>query len=195
VIRNLDWNSQWWNASGPGQWNDPDMLEIGNGLSNVEEISHFSLWALMKAPLIIGADLTSLSASAYKTLTNAEVIAINQDPLGIQGKIVVNGSNYQIYADPLYDGSLAVIAFNRDDNLSMTIKVNWEEIGLKPSTSALVRDLWMHQDIGNFTIGFTTAQTDPHGSHTYKITPLGRKGSKKIVKRGKTEEGSERRNF
>jgi len=82
----IDQNDRWWNYSGPGGWHDPDMLEVGNGgMTTAEYISHFSLWALAKAPLLIGCDVTKISNETFTILTNNEVIAVSQDKLGIQG--------------------------------------------------------------------------------------------------------------
>jgi len=86
MLSNLDQNDKWWSYAKPGGWNDPDMLEVGNGgMTQDEEISHFSLWALIKSPLLIGCDITKLSQETLTILTNPEVIAVNQDPLGVQG--------------------------------------------------------------------------------------------------------------
>jgi len=87
----IDQNDQWWNYSGTGGWNDPDMLEVGNGhMTTAEYISHFSLWALAKSPLLIGCDITKMSNITSNILTNTEVIAVNQDKLGIQGHKVAS---------------------------------------------------------------------------------------------------------
>ena len=76
-------NDKWWKYAAPGGWNDPDMLEVGNGgMSKTEYVTHFSLWALAKAPLLIGCDMSSMSSDTLEILSNAEVIAVNQDPLG-----------------------------------------------------------------------------------------------------------------
>eukprot|EP01126_Amoeba_proteus_P038717 TRINITY_DN4049_c0_g1_i9.p3 TRINITY_DN4049_c0_g1~~TRINITY_DN4049_c0_g1_i9.p3 ORF type:complete len:149 (+),score=22.06 TRINITY_DN4049_c0_g1_i9:590-1036(+) len=86
MISRIDLNDNWWKYAAPGGWNDPDMLEVGNGGMTINEYrTHFSLWALAKAPLLIGADITNLSDDIKAILMNKEVIAINQDPLGVQG--------------------------------------------------------------------------------------------------------------
>jgi len=91
MISNLDQNDNWWQQAAPGGWNDPDMLEVGNGgMTNTEYISHFSLWAISKSPLLIGCDVTNLSNDTLTILTNSEVIAINQDPLGVQAARVAS---------------------------------------------------------------------------------------------------------
>uniref|UniRef100_A0A6B2L5P5 Alpha-galactosidase n=1 Tax=Arcella intermedia TaxID=1963864 RepID=A0A6B2L5P5_9EUKA len=94
MLSNIDQNDHWWQYAKPGAWNDPDMLEIGNGaLSYDESVAHFSLWALAKAPLLIGCDITQLSSDTLKILTAPEVIAVNQDPLGVQGHKVRSTSS------------------------------------------------------------------------------------------------------
>ena len=85
VMRNLLESDTYWQVAQPGQWNDPDMLEVGNGLTYNESVSHFSLWCLVKSPLILGNDIRNMSADTLHVLTNDEVIALNQDPLGVQG--------------------------------------------------------------------------------------------------------------
>ena len=84
-VGNILANDKWWNYTGPGGWNDPDMLEIGNngGMSKTEYMTHFSLWCLAKAPLLIGCDMSSMSNDTLEILSNSEVIAVNQDSLGM----------------------------------------------------------------------------------------------------------------
>ncbi|UJR30271.1 hypothetical protein I4U23_017809 [Adineta vaga] len=94
MLGNIDINNEFADYAGPGGWNDPDMLEVGNGgMTDAEYVTHFSLWAISKAPLLIGCDVTKMSAATLATLTNQEVIAVNQDPLGVQGKKVAFASS------------------------------------------------------------------------------------------------------
>ncbi|CAF1045853.1 unnamed protein product [Adineta ricciae] len=94
MLGNIDINNEFADFAGPGGWNDPDMLEVGNGgMTDAEYVTHFSLWAISKAPLLIGCDVTKMSAATLSTLTNPEVIAVNQDPLGVQGKKVAFASS------------------------------------------------------------------------------------------------------
>ncbi|CAF4976432.1 unnamed protein product [Rotaria sp. Silwood1] len=94
MMFNIDFNNNFADKAGPGGWNDPDMLEIGNGgMTDAEYVTHFALWAISKAPLLIGCDVTNMSAATLSTLTNPEVIAVNQDPLGVQGKKVAFASS------------------------------------------------------------------------------------------------------
>ncbi len=99
--------------AGPGRWNDPDMLEVGNGgMTDTEYRSHFSLWSVMAAPLLIGTDLRKASRATYEILGNKEVIAVDQDPLGKQGVVVSSGGGRWVVAKEMKDGSRAVALFN-----------------------------------------------------------------------------------
>src|SRR5262249_17194003 len=100
--------------AGPGHWNDPDMLEVGNGgMSATEYRSHFSLWCVLAAPLIAGNDLRSMKPEIRAILTNTEVIAINQDPLGREGQRVAKNGDLEVWAKPMKNGSRAVVLLNR----------------------------------------------------------------------------------
>jgi len=124
----------------PGHWNDPDMLEIGNGgMSDVEYRTHMALWSLLAAPLLAGNDLRTMSESIHEILTNREVIAVDQDSLGKQGSKVWGASDQEIWTRPLADGSTAVGIFNRAAT-DTTLKVRWADIGL--AKHGAVRDLW-----------------------------------------------------
>ncbi|HUJ10249.1 MAG TPA: NPCBM/NEW2 domain-containing protein [Verrucomicrobiae bacterium] len=150
-------------AAGRGHWNDPDMLEVGNGgMSITEYQSHFSLWAMMAAPLIAGNDLRSMSPSIISILTNTEVIAVDQDPLGVQGvKVNEAVSGLQVWARPLQKpGARAVLLLNRS-YATQPISFAWSDIGLGPGP-ATVRDLWQHADEGIFSNQYS-ASVDPAG--------------------------------
>jgi alpha-galactosidase len=138
-------------AAGPGHWNDPDMLEVGNGgLTPVEARTHFSMWAMMAAPLMAGNDLRNMSEDIRAILLNREVIAIDQDPLGAQGRLVLDrGYGGQVWVKPLADGSRAVAVLNLATK-EADLYVRWTDIGLQPGT-AQVRDLWTHTDLGPHT--------------------------------------------
>lgn len=137
--------------AGPGHWNDPDMLEVGNGgMTNTEYRSHFSLWSILAAPLIAGNDLRSMTPEIQQILTNKEVIAIDQDPLGRQGRRVWKEGDLEIWARPLVDGSRAMVLFNRGAS-EQPINVNWTQLAYPAHITASVRDLWQHTDLGKFT--------------------------------------------
>jgi alpha-galactosidase len=128
----------------PGHWNDPDMLEIGNGgMSDTEYKTHMTLWSILAAPLIAGNDLRDMSKSIHDILTNAEVIAIDQDKAGKQGRRVSQSGEQEIWVRPLAGGAHAIALFNRGAaEAGMTVK--WEEVKLKPRHA---RDVWEHRDV------------------------------------------------
>lgn len=132
--------------AGPGHWNDPDMLEIGNGgMTNDEYKTHMSLWSLLAAPLLAGNDLRSMPQDVSEILTNREVIAIDQDPAGNQGHRVAKSGEQEVWARPLADGGFAIGLFNRGA-ASAAVTVKWSDLGLgTPPTTA--RDLWAHSDV------------------------------------------------
>jgi len=166
----VDENEPLYSYAGPGHWNDPDMLEVGNGgMTPTEYRSHFSLWALMAAPLIAGNDLRSMTPEIHDILTNKEVIAIDQDPLGRQGRRVWKDGDLELWSKQLQDGSRAVILLNRGAS-SRDITASWEQIGYPGHLSAAVRDLWAHKDLGKFT-GKFSAPVESHGVVMLTIRP------------------------
>ena len=172
MINRADVNDAWWMYAGPYGWNDPDMLEVGNGgMTTTEYETHFSLWCLMKAPLLIGTDIDEMSADTLRILTNSEAIAVNQDRLGVQGYKRTSSGDLEVWAGPLSQPSTsyAVILLNRGLSTA-NITVNWMDIGLQPTTQADVRDLWEHKDLGTMT-GNVTASVPSHGVAFYRITP------------------------
>ncbi|KAF5201564.1 Alpha-galactosidase [Thalictrum thalictroides] len=169
-----DLNDKWASYAGPGGWNDPDMLEVGNGgMTHQEYRAHFSIWALMKAPLLIGCDVRNMTAETMKILSNGEVIAVNQDPLGIQGrKVFVEGAGNcsQVWAGPLSGNRVVVALWNRCQQAAI-ITAKWETLGLHQTTSVSVRDLWEHEDVlGNVDTTFGV-EVDSHDCKLYVFTP------------------------
>jgi len=139
--------------AGPGHWNDPDMLEVGNGkLTEAESRLHMSLWCLVAAPLISGNDLTQMSPATLAILINPEVIAVDQDPLGVQGHRVSAQGPAEVWMKPMADGSKVVGLFNREQGV-LPLTVNFSEIGV--TGKAHIRDLWAHKDLGEFTGSFS----------------------------------------
>ena len=156
--------------AGPGHWNDPDMLEVGNGgMSNAEYRAHFSFWALLAAPLMAGNDVRSMAPDIKDILTNSEVIAVNQDQLGRQGRRVRKDGDSEVWAKTLTDGSRVVLLFNRGA-AEAQIAVAWEEIGYPAHLEAKVRDLWKHQEIGSIA-GRYAAKVPSHAVVMVKISP------------------------
>lgn len=145
--------------AGPGHWNDPDMLEVGNGgMSDKEYRAHFSMWCMLSAPLMAGNDIRNMSESIKKILTNKEVIALDQDPLGKQAYKYGDFGDYEIWVKFLKDDELAIAFLNRG-NRPINIIVNWKNIlkktGLKKNSYKL-KDLWKHKIIGNTKSIFKT---------------------------------------
>ncbi|HYV97314.1 MAG TPA: glycoside hydrolase family 27 protein [Gemmatimonadaceae bacterium] len=132
--------------SGPDAWNDPDMLEVGNGrMTNAEYISHFSLWALLNAPLISGNDIRSMNDSTKVILMNKEVIAVDQDWGGMQGTRLKTDGSREVWTKPMANGDKAVILFNRAD-IGNDVSVSMQELGLKAGKHS-ARDVWAHENV------------------------------------------------
>ena len=130
----------------PGHWNDPDMLEVGNGGMNDDEYrTHMSLWSILAAPLLAGNDLRNMAPAIQEILTNREVIAINQDKDGKQGRRITKLGEQEVWARPLFDGGQAIGLFNRG-GAPVEITVKWSDLGLK-SAPTRARDLWAHSDL------------------------------------------------
>ncbi len=170
VVDILDLEADLYFYAGPGHWNDPDMLEVGNGgMTDTEYRSHFSLWALLAAPLIAGNDLRNMRPEVHDILTNKEVIVINQDPLGNQGKRVSKDGDREVWSKQLQNGSRAVILFNRGA-AEQEITATWEEIGYPAHLTVTVRDLWLHQNVGKAT-GKFAATVPSHGVVMVTVRP------------------------
>jgi len=156
------------NFAGPGHWNDPDMLEVGNGGMTTDEYrTHMSLWAILAAPLLAGNDLSNMDAATRELLTNREVIAVDQDPLGRQGHRVWQEGPLEIWLKPLQDGSSAVGLFNRGYTES-EIKLPFSLMGI--GGKANVRDLWQHKDLGELP-GELNAHVPRHGVVMLRLRP------------------------
>jgi len=144
--------------AGPGRWNDPDMMIVGMpGLTEAQNRSLFSLWCMMASPLMAGNDLRAMDKSTVDILTNLEAIAVDQDPLGVQGRVVWNDGNVSLWAGkPLADGSQAVLVLYQGKYRAEK-KIYWEELGLRASDELYVRDLWSHETSGPHAGGFTAS--------------------------------------
>jgi len=166
--------------SGPGRWNDPDMLVVGmrgkgnvsgeNGCTDDEYRTHFSLWSMLAAPLLIGCDIRAMDAVTLETFSNAEVIALNQDELGKQGFRVAMHARTEIYKKPLLFGELGVGVFNRSKTPSRT-RVFWSELGIRGRYA--VRDLWTHQDRGELDeTSELWVDLAPHACAIFRFVPV-----------------------
>jgi alpha-galactosidase len=168
--------------SGPGGWNDPDMLVVGlhgkgkyttpagySACTEAEYRSQMSLWCLLAAPLMATNDLRSMNAVTREILTNREVTAIDQDPLGKQASRIAKEGDLEIWARDLADGSKAVGLLNRTDGTTRNLKVTWNQLGLRGKQKA--RDLWAHKDLGVFQDQLE-AMVSPHAVLLLKIQRL-----------------------
>jgi len=171
---------KWEPFAGPGHWNDPDMLVVGyvgwgsphpTRLTPDEQYTHISIWCLLSAPLLLGCDMERLDEFTLNLLTNDEVLAVGQDPLGKQATCVSTEGDLRVYAKDLEDGSNAVGLFNLGDK-EATVTAKWSD--LKLSGKLNVRDLWRQKDLGQFD-GQFQATVAPHGAELVKIQPKAEK--------------------
>ena len=156
--------------AGPGHWNDPDMLQVGNkGMKGEDSRTQMTLWCILAAPLFAGNDLTKMTPATAELLTNRRVIAVDQDPAGVQGRRVWQEGPLQIWAKPLADHSTALAVFSIGSH-PMTVSARLKDLGLPESVR--VRDLWLNKNLG--TIDKTlTIELPRHGSALLKISTSG----------------------
>jgi len=160
-------------VAGPGHWNDPDQLLIGDfSLSYEQSKSQFALWAIMASPLMMSNDLRNIAPWAREILLNKEVIDVNQDKLGKMGRRVSQSYREftEVWCRPLHDGSVAVVLFSRRTNQPYPIAASFNEVGLSTS-EAKVRDLFEHKDLGIYKNSFR-AKVNPSGVIMVKLTPI-----------------------
>ncbi len=160
-----------WQFAGPGHWNDPDMLEVGNLKTYIENRTHFGLWCILAAPLMAGNDLRIISDETRDILTAPEVLEVNQDPRGVQGYKVYDDGDREIYNKPLHDGTTAVLLLNKNSE-SADITVTWDMIGL--SGRQKVRDFWRRKDMGHYYGSFTAEDLSQHGHMLLKVGSTGK---------------------
>lgn len=166
MLRILDLQVGLEKYSGPNGWNDPDMLEVGNGhMSNAEYVAHFSLWALMNAPLIAGNDLRSMNDSTRAILTNRDVIAVDQDWGGMQGHKIRDDGELEVWMKPMSNGDRAVVLLNRG-SAPFRLAASMQEIGLSNGRHT-ARDLWTHRD--TTVDGEVAATLAPHSVAMYLV--------------------------
>jgi alpha-galactosidase len=160
VLQILDLQKPLREYSGPYHWNDPDMLEVGNGMTVNEDRAHFSMWCMLDAPLISGNDLSNMSQDTLDILANKEVIAVNQGPLGIEAFCYSTNSNIEAWFKPMANGDWAMCALNRGTN-SQSILFDWKNEKVSDdlskrdahfdTTTYSLRNLWTKQDAGDTT--------------------------------------------
>ncbi|MFF7454284.1 NPCBM/NEW2 domain-containing protein [Kitasatospora sp. NPDC008115] len=157
------------NYAKPGAFNDPDMLEVGNGgMTGTEYRTHFSLWAQMAAPLMIGTDLRTAEPETLEILTNKDVVAVDQDPLGRQGSVVSRENGLVVMSKPLADGSRSVTLTN-EGSYDATISTTAQAVGIGGAASYTVKDLWSKQS--STSTGAIGAVVPGHGTAMFRVTP------------------------
>ena len=180
VLRILEMRKDIRKFSGPNHWNDFDMMEVGNGMTNTEDKSHFTLWSMMASPLFAGNDLRIMKSETLNILTNKEIIAINQDALGIQGFKYQSENGVDVWVKPLFDENWAVVFLNRSDK-TQKINFDWKKHIIEDndfkfilnltSQKYNVRDLWEHINLGN-TNKIFQKELAPHDVIAIKLTKV-----------------------
>lgn len=180
VLQIMDMQKGLREHAGPGHWNDPDMLEVGNGMSESEDRAHFSIWAMLAAPLIAGNDLRNMSEATRAILANKAVIAVNQDKLGVQGFRFAAKDGVEYWFKPLSGGDWAFMALNRSKQ-ARSIRFDWAKQVLKDKLSGrdaalktkryALRDLWKDQLAGD-TSKPLTAKIDAHDVLVLRLMPM-----------------------
>jgi alpha-galactosidase len=146
--------------AGPGHWNDPDMLVVGKlgwgklrptRLTPNEQYTHISLWCLLSSPLLIGCDMAQLDDFTLNLLSNDDVLAVDQDPLGRQASRIWKSGDLEIWAKDMQDGSKVAGLFNRGES-EANVHVDWSQLGIRGPHA--VRDLWLQKDLGSYSSSF-----------------------------------------
>ncbi len=172
ILDIIDLNKDLYPYAGPGHWNDPDMLEVGNGnLTYAENVSHFTMWCMMAAPLMCGNDLRDMPAEVLYILSNKEVIAIDQDAKGIQGHVAIPLGDREIWIKELSGNDWAVCFLNRGEK-EWNLDFNWTDIAeiRDAGTTFTVRDLWLHKEIGKTTKNVVST-IPAHGVLMTRLSP------------------------
>ncbi|HWA74381.1 MAG TPA: glycoside hydrolase family 27 protein [Polyangiaceae bacterium] len=179
VLQILDMQEGLRAHAGPDHWNDPDMLEVGNGMSVAEDRAHFSLWAMLAAPLMAGNDLAKMTPATREILTNAEVIAVDQDKLGVQGYRAYKLGDVEVWAKPLSEGNLAVTFLNRGGTTA-SLRYDWKDHRVEDLVSKTdfdfkkatykIRNLWTHQALGS-TSKDLMLKIAPHDVVVLRLSP------------------------
>ncbi len=180
VLKILDLQEGLRKYAGPGHWNDPDMLQVGNGMSVNEDRAHFTMWCMIAAPLILGNDLATMSNETLEIITNKEVIAIDQDTLGIQGFKAGSENGLEFWFKPLAGGKWAFCVLNRTGE-SKTYNLVWNKFDRTDDLSGrstsfgsklyIVRDLWTGTDSGNTSSG-REITVQGHDVLLYRLDPV-----------------------
>ncbi|CAI0415358.1 unnamed protein product [Linum tenue] len=177
MISKADENEVYAHLARPGGWNDPDMLEVGNGgMTENEYVVHFSLWAISKSPLLLGFDVANATATraVAHIVGNEEVIRINQDPLGVQAKKTRMMGSREIWAGPISGYRFVVMLLNRADaGDDDTVTAYWDDVGIPAKSLVEVRDVWEHKTLGRAVAGNISATMPPRSCKLYILKPVG----------------------
>ncbi|KAL7162941.1 hypothetical protein ACSBR2_039116 [Camellia fascicularis] len=172
MVSRADMNEVYADLARPGGWNDPDMLEVGNGgMTKDEYIVHFSIWAMSKAPLLIGCDVTNATKETMEIIANKEVIAVNQDKLGVQAKKVRMEGDSEVWAGPLSEYRVVVLLLNRGP-IRYSMTAQWDDMRIPPNTIVEARDLWEHKTLKTRFVGNLTVTVDSHACKMYILKPI-----------------------
>ena len=169
VLRNLDHDAAHPKTAGPGHWNDPDYLGPQLGMTPAEARAQLTMWAIVAAPLILGSDPRALSPATIKMLENQQVIAIDQDRLGVQGTAIRREGTGQVWVRPLAGGDRAVALLNRGAS-PIRIKTSARALRIAPAARYRLANLWSHERFT--TIGPISARVAPYAAVLYRVTPL-----------------------
>ncbi|WP_297701112.1 carbohydrate-binding protein [uncultured Fibrobacter sp.] len=165
VYEIIDANNKYWQIAKPGHWNDPDMLEVGNnGLSYEEQRSQMTMWSIMAAPIMISSDIRKMSNETKELYLNKDMIAINQDSLGVQGHRISDVNGKQVWTKPLQNGDIAVALLNNNSS-TQTVECNFADIGVEGEVE--VRDAWKKKDLG--ALSHVSVELPAHGSALLRL--------------------------
>jgi len=168
VLRNIDADAAAPQAAGPGHWNDPDYLAPGQGMSATQFRSQLSMWAMLAAPLMISDNLTKISHASLEAVQNTEVIAIDQDPGGVQSTLLSSSANAQVWVKPLIDGARAVALLNRGSSATR-VTSSARAVGLPPASSYSLHNVWSHT--ASSSGGSISAEVPGDGTVLLRVSP------------------------
>lgn len=187
ILHIIDKNADLWKYSSSGHVNDMDMLQVGRGMSEEEDRSHFTMWCMMNSPLLLGNDLRTMSKQTLELVTNKEIIALNQDKLGYQARRLQQKKGVEIWAKPLVStmsGQIAVTLLNRS-TMPASISLDIDSVGIVSAQDYQIRDLWKHKDYDLTKAKTATFEIPAHGVVTLKI--IGKSKPFNIFQSGKNK--------
>jgi len=168
VLRNLDADAAQPQAAGPGHWNDPDYLGPDQGMSEAQFRTQFSMWAMLAAPLMVSADLISLSSGSQRTVADSGAIAIDQDPAGMQGRLLASSGEGQVWVKPLSDGSRAVALLNRGSR-ALRIATTAAAAGMPGAGRYVLRNVWTGASTSEGPPGTITASVPGYATVLVRV--------------------------